>query len=62
MGWVSSDDTLNQVRLKFDSAEDAISYAQGKGWEYSVQVAQERKVRPRNYMDNFKYIPDEESA
>ena len=57
MGWSSSEDTLNQVRLKFDSSEDAVSYAQKKGWEYSVQEQQQRKVIPRNYGDNFIYNP-----
>lgn len=61
MGWVSSEDTLNQIFLKkFGSAEEAISHAEREGWHYSVQIAQERKVRPRSYMDNFKYIPPAE--
>ena len=55
MGWAASGDTLNQVRLKFDSVEDAIIYAEKKGWDYSIQEAQEKKVKPRTYLDNFKY-------
>lgn len=62
MGWVSSDDTLNQVKLKFDSADAAVTYAVKQGWDYNVQIEQGRKVRPRNYMDNFKYIPDQDKA
>lgn len=62
MGWTSSEDTLNQVRLKFDSAEEAIAHAEKQGWEYSVQIAHDRKVRPRNYGDNFRYIPPQEEA
>ena len=27
MGWVSSGDTLNQVRLRFASEEEAVAYA-----------------------------------
>lgn len=57
MGWNSCGDTLNQVRLKFACAEDAVAFAVKKGWGYSVQAAQERCVRPRNYVDNFKYVP-----
>ena len=57
MGWSSSEDTLNQVRLKFDSSEDAVSYTKKKGWDYSVQEQQSRKVKPRNYGDNFRYNP-----
>jgi len=57
MGWSSSKDTLNQVKLKFSSREAAIAHAQEQGWEYNVAVDQERKVKPRSYADNFKYIP-----
>lgn len=57
MGWTSSGDTLNQVRLRFDSSEHAVEYAQKKGWDFVVLPEHERIVRPRNYGDNFKYIP-----
>lgn len=62
MGWTSSGDTLNQVSLNFETAEDAVAYATKKGWNYTIQPAQERIVRPRNYVDNFKYVPPEETA
>ena len=54
MGWISSGDTLNQVKLRFESKEDAIAFAERKGWEYTVQDAAIRRVRPRNYADNFR--------
>ncbi len=60
MGWTQSGDTLNQVKLKFASADDAVKYAAGKGWDYTLLPAQGRKVKPRNYGDNFKYVPVEE--
>jgi len=62
MGWTASGDTNNQVRLKFPSAEQAVAYAQEKGWEYSLDPAHERIVRPRNYVDNFRYIPPKDNA
>lgn len=62
MGWTSSGDSLNQVRLNFPTLEEAIIYAKKKGWDYTVQPAQERIVNPRNYVDNFKYVPPEDSA
>lgn len=62
MGWVASGDTLNQVRLKFDRVEDAVDYAQTRGWEYTVIPAHQRRVVPRNYVDNFKYIPPGDKA
>lgn len=59
MGWTSSEDTLNQVRLKFDTRESAVAYAQGKGWSYTLSPERCRNRRPRNYVDNFRYIPPE---
>lgn len=55
MGWTASGDTLNQVCLEFPTREDAIAYAQSKGWEYTAGQAPVRIVTPRNYVDNFKY-------
>lgn len=54
MGWISSEDTLNQLRLKFSSAEEAVNYAEKHGWAYTLDQPQERRVTPRNYGDNFK--------
>lgn len=54
MGWTSSADTLNQVRLKFKTSEDAVSFAKGKGWNYTVAIDQKRRLKPKNYSDNFK--------
>jgi len=31
MGWTSSSDTQSQVKLRFDSKEAALDYAEGKG-------------------------------
>lgn len=59
MGWTASGDTLNQVRLKFASKDDAVAFAERKGWTYTVLPEQERILKPRNYVDNFKYIPPE---
>ena len=57
MGWTSSGDTLNQVRLRFESQEDAGAYAERKGLSYTVEPVHERRVVPRNYADNFKPRP-----
>lgn len=57
MGWVSSEDTLNQVRLRFDSRDEAIAYARRKGLDFTVEPEQRRRVVPRNYADNFRPRP-----
>jgi len=61
MGWSASQDTLNQVKIKFPTKESAIAHAEREGWDYSVAVTQKRKVKPRSYADNFKYFPPEEA-
>lgn len=60
MGWTSAGDTLNQVRMQFDTAEDAVAHAERQGWGYSVEPVRERRVKPRNYSDKFKYMPADE--
>lgn len=59
MGWASSEDTMNQVRMKFPTLEAAIAYAEKEGWAYTVTPAHDKRVKPRNYGDNFKYRPAE---
>ncbi len=57
MGWTSAGDTLGQVRLKFPTAEAAVQYAQAHGIAFTLSQGHERKIKPRNYVDNFKYVP-----
>lgn len=62
MGWTASGDTYNQVKLKFDTLEQAIARADKEGMDYTVIQPQERRVKPRNYGDNFVYLPIEEKT
>jgi len=61
IGWVSSGDTLNQVRLKFESKAAAIAFAEEKGWDYTLSEPKQRTIRPRSYLDNFKYCPPDDN-
>ncbi len=56
MGWVSSPDTRNQIRLRFKTIDDAVRYAVDNDYDYTVDMPHARQVKPRNYTDNFKYI------
>src|SRR3546814_6120054 len=47
MGWTSSSDTRAQLRLRFDTLEEAIAYAQQEGLMYSVERPRESKVKPK---------------
>ena len=53
MGWTSSDDTRQQLKLWFGSKEEAIEYAQAKGLVYQIEEPKTRKIRPKAYADNF---------
>lgn len=55
MGWTSSADTQSQVRLRFETKEAAIDYAQDHGIDAIVMDPNKRKpnIRPGGYGDNF---------
>ena len=54
MGWISSDDMRSQVRLRFDSRDEAVAYATRQGIAYDIQPEHRRKRHIRAYADNFK--------
>ena len=53
MGWSSSRDTRQQVYLRFDSEEEAIAFARRHGYSYNVEKPKERRIKLKNYADNF---------
>ena len=55
MGWTSSGDTRQQVRLWFDTKEEAMAYAEREGIAYRVEEPHEVKRRTMSYSDNFKF-------
>ena len=55
MGYTSSADTLQQVRLTFESRELAEAYAQRNGIEYRVIEPKEVGRQTVSYTDNFRY-------
>ena len=54
MGWIGSGDTRRQVRLRFDSRDEAVAYAERNGLAYVVEEPQVRQVRPKSYADKFR--------
>lgn len=55
MGYTSSGDMKSQIRLTFETKEEAIAYAQKNGIAYRVQEPKEAKRRAISYADNFRY-------
>jgi len=55
MGWTSSGDMRQQVRLKFDSKEEAIAYCERGGIPYRLVEPKHTERRAIAYADNFAY-------
>ncbi|MHC1549509.1 ETC complex I subunit [Phyllobacterium sp. K27] len=55
MGYTSSRDMKSQIRLSFDTKEEAIAYAQKNGIAYSVQEPKETRRRVVSYSENFRF-------
>ncbi|WGF90143.1 ETC complex I subunit [Marinivivus vitaminiproducens] len=53
MGWLGSDDTEQQLQLRFPTKEAAIAHAEREGIEYRVFEPNERVVKPKSYAENF---------
>ncbi len=53
MGWIASGDTLNQVKIPFETKEQAVAFAQNKNLEFYICEPQLRTIPRRSYMDNF---------
>ena len=54
MGWTSSDDMKSQIRLNFDTKEEAIAYAERNGVSYTVEEPAPAPRRTISYSDNFR--------
>ncbi len=55
MGWIGSNDTQSQIRLKFESAEAAVAYAQREGIAYDIEMPNKPVLRIKAYADNFRF-------
>jgi hypothetical protein len=53
MGWTSSGDMRSQVRLRFDTKDEAIAYCERHGLAFQVFEPSERARRGLSYADNF---------
>jgi len=53
MGWTSSSDMHQQLRLRFPSKEEAVAYCERHGIPYEVHEAKFAQRRGLSYADNF---------
>ncbi len=55
MGWISGADTREQVRIAFDTKEEAIAFARANGLPHQVVEPPEAKTQIKSYSDNFAF-------
>jgi hypothetical protein len=55
MGWTSSSDTRQQVKLRFETKEDALAFCKRQKLTPEIQEPGVRKIRPKNYAANFRW-------
>ncbi len=55
MGWTSSGDMKQQLKLSFETKEDAVAYATRNGIAHRVVEPKTSKRRAKSYADNFRY-------
>ncbi len=54
MGWTSSADMRSQVKLKFDTKEEAVAYAERNGVAYRAEDPKPVAHKILSYSDNFQ--------
>jgi ETC complex I subunit conserved region len=55
MGWTSSGDMRQQIRLRFDTAEEAVAYCERHGIAYQVYSPKRTARSAMSYSDNFSF-------
>jgi len=55
MGWTSSSDMHQQLRLRFPSKEEAVAYCERHGIAYQVSETKPTARRVMSYSDNFAF-------
>ncbi len=55
MGWTSSTDMRQQLCLEFDTAEEAVAYAEKHNIPYQVFEPHLPSTKSKAYADNFRF-------
>jgi hypothetical protein len=55
MGWTSSGDMRQQISLEFDTAEEAVAYAEANAIPYQLFEPHVPTPKPKSYSDNFRF-------
>ena len=53
MGWNSSLDTQSQIKVFFDTKEQAIVWAKKNNYQFYIEEPKVKKIKPKSYSSNF---------
>ena len=59
MGWNGSLDTKTQIKLFFDTKEQAILWAKNNNYQYYVDEPKNKNIKPKSYASNFDFYRKE---
>lgn len=54
MGWTGSTDMRQQIKLTFETKEEAVAYAQAQNIPYDLELPPASVMKPKSYADNFR--------
>ncbi|KAK9873792.1 hypothetical protein WA026_002150 [Henosepilachna vigintioctopunctata] len=56
MGWCSTGDPLSNMKVEFQSKEDAIQFCEKNSWRWYIQESKlDKPVKPKSYGINFSW-------
>ena len=55
MGWTSSGDMRQQIRLRFETSEEAVAYCDHHGLAFQLLKERPKAHRTISYSDNFAF-------
>lgn len=53
MGWMGTQDNRYQMKLQFDTKEEAIAFAQAHGLSFEIEDPPMRLLKPKSYGSHF---------
>mmetsp|Transcript_2303 Transcript_2303/g.1641 ORF Transcript_2303/g.1641 Transcript_2303/m.1641 type:complete len:224 (+) Transcript_2303:73-744(+) len=57
MGWTSTADPMSNLKLTFDTEQDAVAFAERNGWKYEVMApSSEYTVKPGTYLYKYNFL------
>ena len=53
MGWNSSFDTQSQIKVFFDTKEQAVQWAKKNSYQFYIEEPKVQIIKPKSYASNF---------